>query len=378
MSAYAPLHIRNLARTAGPLLSACLLLAFLAACGPTGNRLNTGVIVDPRLQPDSGNTGGNQGAIPPNQSGDTSAATPATPPSNLVGGVIIRQQPDRREFHDAQGQLSLSIASDGRFSLTTADPAVPPRSGRWRRHRQTIELSIDAPPASARTTLFHAMAPTDGLLVVTGDILPGHTGLLPMLGQQHCPDEPTDYVWLSSESGPPLWGLLNYRPASGQIVPQWTLHGTDNGSIPPTSPLIHPPCAPRTTSLRAFIVPASTQALPLADLAGRFDGLLSTAGSSTLASLACDDNGHCLSVASTTTEGLSWQVTAIDNPQPGLFSGRVDRRTDTSLHGLDGPFACLGKRTGAALSALVCHGRLADGTDINAVFQRRLQLTVKH
>jgi len=291
-----------------------LLLAalMLNACGPTGNRLNTGVISDPRTQPDSQGTTGNQGTATPSSGADTTPANPSNTaiPTNLGGNnannntssqttnIRRRVRGHTRSYTSPDGRWSLRIGDDGHFVLERTPPPARRLEGRASRDRLIVDRG--RPPSSAPLEI--AIVRTGhGLIAVDGAPL-GRPGIQALLQRQDCPGRNRPYHWLTGgqafPSQPPSQGLAGTSPPGIRLP-------CDDGPVSRTTVLPLP-------------MPLGPVSVP--DLGGQYTGLREVAGRAVTTTLDCNDLAVCRQ-AGPSGASTDWHLTSFNEPMDGELAG---------------------------------------------------------
>jgi len=399
------------------MLSLSGIIALLTACGPTGNRLNSDVIIDPRSQFDPNDTSGNQGtATPTDASGPSTIIDPSVALSPPTGGSNTSSNSNQ--------QTSGSPAPAGIFVHTTAPASIVATSPSWAlalnpngafalQHRAQAYGSIDLRLYGARKAL------PDGSLLFTitnrqGDGLPGvavgdvisgiewkdHLILLngndlaardmiPLTIAATCPDNDINAIWLESGTVPDAGstGTLTYTAPAGTAFQTVAIKPLMGQALTGRS-FVNLACAKTSTlglasnasrnsnhiTLAAtgagILTSGTTQALVLPipapmtldGLAGDYIGLHGSQGATRVAALHCDDLGHC----SDDNAPVALQFDALNAPANGISTGAL-----IDQYGLSSPMTCISGingKLGDSVSLLAC--RTTASAHQGAIFVR--------
>lgn len=328
----------------------------LAACGPTGNRLNTGVISDPRLQPDTQSSTGNQGTTAPSQGSDTTPANPqdtaiptdlgsggtnanASTSSGQTAGILSRPVAASAIYRSSHG-WQLTRYPGERFRL---DHAARRLAGHLDESGGALKIDADTDGLVNGQGIAIVDTGTGGLVVIDGTPLHAPEGLILLSRSDRCPGPSDTY---------------NRLPLA------------DAGASSP--PSITPCRASSATSGDASTLLLATPSAPvgLAALAGRYRGLMAFAGQVSALTVDCDDFGHCRQLAGGAV--LDWRLTAFNEPRDGFLAGTFDLGEDTVLLGRSGPLRCIVSEepSSSAVHAMACTGRLRGGPRRTLLLQR--------
>lgn len=391
------------------------VIALLTACGPTGNRLNIGVISDPRTQFDPNDTTGNQGTVTPTDAGaNVTVADPSLTPIPPGGGSSTSSNTNQ--------QTRGSITPGGIFALSTSQPSTLASAPFWTlvvyaddtfklQHRAKPYGGIDLQLMGVRTTqpngsqLFQiqdrlgdglpnvrqgttvsAIEWTERLIVLNGDELTGH-GLIAVSVGTTCPTSDISGIWLGNSATTPSLptGTLNYTASSATATQSIAVdartgetlvgHSFMNGACGKAVAL--GTISTLNSAETHFISLSSTgigvmtngsaqQALSiatpapvsLADLSGDYVGMHGSGGAIEVATIHCDDLGRCTGDGS-----VSLQFDAFNTVANGTIIGRF-----AEPDGAFSPMSCIaGIDAGpsAQMGLLTCH---VDGTSTEDLF----------
>ncbi|MBI1196174.1 MAG: hypothetical protein GC138_10055 [Gammaproteobacteria bacterium] len=373
-------------------LSAALLfgpvIALLTACGPTGNRLNIGVINDPRTQFDPNSTTGNQGTVvPTNPGANASVVDPSlTVPSTGGGGTNTSSNSNQ--------QTSGSAVPGGVFSLSASGTASIASSPSWMitigadggfvlRHRAAPYGAVDLQLNGTRTiqadgslvftvldrqgealpdirsgTTILGVVWTNHLIVLGGSSLSGR-GMIALSVDANCPSADIDGIWLdNTETDRSLTaGTLNYTTsmaAAAQTVAIDTLTGQalpgrsfTNGAcgtesvlgLMSASPVGNTAYVSLSSAGVGVLSDGTTEALTLpmptpltlGALTGDFVALSGASNNDAVVSFHCNDLGQC-----SADEPSAIQLYALNPIANGTATGQY-----IGPDGIASPIACI-------------------------------------
>lgn len=359
----------------------------LTACGPTGNRLNIGVIADPRTQFDANTSTGNTGTVIPTNPGanatvvDPSLTSPSTGDGGANSSSNTNQQTNGSPTPGGIFSLDISGATT-RASSPTWSLAVGPDGAFVLQHRVSPNGGIDLTLSGAETQQ------ADGSLLLTilgrqgsalpdlrsGTIIPGidwANRLIVLSGGQSglemaalavgatCPSADLNGIWLEDTlSAPsPATGTLNYTASTATAIRSMAID-TATGQMLSGRSYSNGACGMNSVlgvmsvaasgdfgyvsmssngvgvlsdgTTESLAVP-TPMPLTLAGLAGDFVALIGSSGNATVAHFHCDDLGTCSDNAA-----YSLQIVGLNTIANGTATGQW-----VGAEGLSAQAACI-------------------------------------